>query len=308
VDNIMASIGGTPLIRVDDPRSGRPGAQVLAKAEFLNPTGSIKDRTAAAIVKRALETGRLRPGMTLLDSTSGNTGVAYAMLGAILGFKVLLCLPGDVNLEIRKTLAAYGAGVVETDPLTGADGARGLAEEMAAERPGEFFFADQYNSEENWRTHFETTGTEIWWQTAGRATHFVAGLGTAGTFTGICLKLKERSPGAVCVAVQPDSPLHGIVGVRDFSVTRRPGFYDPALADSIIRVSTSRARETARWLARTQGLFAGVSSGANVFAALSVAADLPDDAVVVTVLCDGGSRYLGTPLWSPHPDDPSPEP
>jgi cysteine synthase B len=304
MDDLLASIGSTPLIAIGDPRPGaaRPEARILAKAEFLNPTGSIKDRTAAAIVKKAFESGKLRPGMTLLDSTSGNTGVAYAMLGAILDFKVVVCLPGDAGPETRRILAAYQARVVETDPLLGSDGAQSVAEAMAAEKPGEYFFADQYNSEDNWRTHFETTGTEIWWQTGGRATHFVAGIGTSGTFTGVALKLKERSPAAVCVAVQPDSPLHGIDGVRDLSVAKRPGFYDPSLADATIRVSTGQARETARWLARTQGLFTGISSGANVFAALRLAEDLPSQAVVVTILCDGGSRYLGTPLWAPRDD------
>jgi cysteine synthase B len=299
MDTLLASIGQTPLLRIQDTEADAAsrGAQVFAKAEFMNPSGSIKDRAAAAIVKKAIQSGQLIPGQTLLDSTSGNTGIAYAMLGAMLHFQVCLCMPQNINADIRDILRAFRAEIMDTDPLLGSDGAQTRAEELARRHPSRYFYADQYNSEENWRTHFESTGTEIWWQTSGRTTHFVAGLGTSGTFTGVSRKLKEYCPGTQCIAVQPDSPLHGIEGIKDLSVTRAPGFFDSSLADRIVRVSTERAKECARWLASSHGLFVGISSGANVAAALEVASALPSDAVVVTVLCDNGMRYMGAQLW-----------
>ncbi len=295
---LAAHIGHTPLLRLTRVTAEVPeGVTVYAKAEHLNPGGSVKDRAAWSMIRDGVESGRLRPGMTILDATSGNTGIAYAMMGAILGYRVALCLPKNTSPERKRIMRAYGAELIETDPLQSSDGAQLRAMELASESPATYFYSDQYNNDANWRAHYETTGREIWEQTGGRVTHFVAGMGTSGTFMGTTRRLKELNPALHAVRMQPDSPLHGLEGMKHMESTILPGIYDPALADEEVEVATEDAQAMARRLARLEGLFVGVSSGANVHAAVRLARTLPADSVVVTVLCDTGMRYLGDTFW-----------
>ena len=242
--------------------------------------------------------GRLTPGKTILDATSGNTGIAYAMIGAARGYKVALCLPGNAGLERKRMLQFYGAEIIETDPLEGTDGAQRAAKELAAAHPDRYFYPDQYNNDANWRAHYETTAPEIWEQTAGRITHFVAGLGTTGTFTGTARRLMELNPAIKNISVQPDSPLHGLEGMKHLPTARVPGIFDPNIANENLEISTEAAYEMTRRLAKEEGLFVGVSSGANVAAALQVARSLHESAVIVTFLCDSGGRYLSERFWN----------
>jgi len=236
-----------------------------------------------------------------LDATSGNTGIAYAMIGAALGYRVAVCLPKNASVERKRTLRAFGAEVIETDPLEATDGAQRRAKALVAEAPDRYFYVDQYNNEANWRAHYQTTAEEIWEQTGGRITHFVAGLGTSGTFVGTTRRLKELHPAVHAVSMQPDSPLHGLEGMKHMATALVPGIYDRALADAEVVVATSDAQQTARQLARKEGLLVGVSAGANVFAALRLAHTLPSGSVVVTILCDAGSRYLADTFWDATP-------
>ena len=293
---VLASIGRTPLLRLRGN-----GVEVYAKAEHMNPGGSVKDRAARAIIMDGERSGKLTPGKTILDATSGNTGIAYAMIGAALGYPVTLCLPRNAGPERKRMLRIYGAEIIETDPLEATDGAQRRAKALAAEAPDRYFYADQYNNDANWRAHFETTAVEIWEQTAGRVTHFVAGLGTSGTFVGTTRRLKQLSPGIRAVSMQPDAPLHGLEGMKHMATAMVPGIYDRQLADDEVEVATADAQETARQLARKEGLMVGVSAGANVFAAMRLARTLPADSVVVTILCDAGSRYLGEKFWEEIP-------
>lgn len=288
-------IGNTPLIAL--PGWGPAGVELGAKAEHLNPGGSVKDRPALAIVGAAEEAGDLAPGKVLLDASSGNTGIAYAMLGAARGFGVEICIPRNANTERKRLLRAYGASLVETDPLEGADGAVREARRRAAERPHRYFYADQYNNPANWQAHYRTTGEEIWSQTGGRVTHWVAGLGTSGTFMGVARRLRELNPEVRLIAVQPDVPLHGLEGVKHMASSVVPGIYDPTLPDEVIEIATEEAQRMVKRLAREAGLLVGVSAGANVAAALLVAERL-EEGEVVTVLCDGGDRYLAETFWS----------
>jgi cysteine synthase B len=294
---LLENVGGTPLVKL--PRLARElerrGVRVYAKAEHLNPGGSVKDRAALWMILDGEGTGRLTPEKTLLDATSGNTGVAYALIGAALGYRVRLCLPGNAN--VKRTLRIYGAELIETDPREGSDAPQRLAKRMAAEEPDTYFYPNQYDNPANWRAHYEGTAPEIWEQTAGRVTHFLAGVGTSGTFTGTVRRLKELNPNLKAVLMQPDSPLHGLEGMRHVGTSIVPGIFDPLLADERVEVSTEESQEMARRLAREEGLFVGVSSGANVAAALRYAQELPEGSVVVTVLCDGGGRYLGEEFW-----------
>lgn len=285
-------IGNTPLVplRRLAPRSG---ADVRLKLEAMSPGGSVKDRTARAIVRAAERDGRLGPGRALLDASSGNTGIAYAMLCAERGYACEICLPANASAARQALLRAYGATLVLTDPLEGSDGAIREARIRAAARPEHYFYADQYNNPANVRAHYETTGVEIWLQSERRVTHFVAGLGTTGTFTGTGRRLREYNPAVRLIAVQPDSPLHGIEGLKHMDTALVPGIYEPELADEIVAVSTQAAQAMARRLAREEGLSAGVSGGANVAAALHLARSLGPADVVVTLLPDGGERYLG---------------
>ena len=297
-DQLELRIGNTPLVRLRRiTRDLEPGVEVLVKAEHLNPGGSVKDRAALWMIRDGERSGRLYPGKTILDATSGNTGIAYAMLGAARGYPVAICLPGNASAERKRILRTYGAEIVETDPLQGTDGAQAVAREIAAREPARYFYADQYNNEANWRAHYEGTGSEIWQQTRGRITHFVAGLGTCGTFVGGARRLKEYNPKVRVISLQPDSPLHGLEGLKHLPTAIVPGIYDPALADDGLEVATEDALDMARRLAREEGLLVGPSSGANVFAALRLARELQGNSIVVTILCDGGERYLSEDFW-----------
>src|SRR5947209_4202934 len=297
-NDLLSNIGRTPLIRLRNvTREMDSQVELFVKAEHLNPGGSVKDRAARAIILEAERTGELQPGKIILDATSGNTGIAYAMIGAARGYRVTLCLPKNASTERKRILKIYGAEIIETDPLDGTDGAQLLAREMSAREPHKYFYADQYNSHANWRAHYEGTAPEIWEQTEGRITHFLAGLGTSGTFTGIARRLKEYQPSILTISLQPDSPMHGLEGMKHMKTAIVPGIYDSTLADENVEVSTEDAQAMTRRLSREEGLFVGVSSGANVFAALRLAHGLPRGSVVVTILCDGGSRYLSEHFW-----------
>jgi cysteine synthase B len=296
---LEAAVGNTPLIRLRKVVKDLPaGTEVYAKAEFMNPGGSVKDRAALAMILAGEKSGELTPDKTILDATSGNTGIAYAMLGAARGYKVTLALPKNASQARKKILKLYGAEIIETDPLSGTDGAQILVKELFRQNPEKYFYPDQYNNEANWKAHFATTAPEIWWQTQGRITHFVAGLGTTGTFTGTARRLKEFNPDLQAISVQPISPLHGLEGLKHLETAIVPGIYDWALADRNLEVETEDAQAMTRRLAREEGIFVGVSSGANVFAALQLARQLPEDSVVVTILCDGGGKYLNEDFWN----------
>jgi len=298
-DDLASQIGHTPLIGLRRVvHDIAPGVQVLVKAEHLNPGGSVKDRAALAMILEGERNGHLYPGRTILDATSGNTGVAYAMLGAARGYPVTLCLPKNASPERRRILRIYGAEIIDTDPMQGTDGAQLVAREMIGAQPQKFFYPDQYNNDANWRAHYEGTGAEIWRQTEGKITHFIAGLGTSGTFIGTSRRLKEYNPAVRVISMQPDSPLHGLEGMKHMATAMVPGIYDPEVADENVEVATEDAQEMSRRLAREEGLFIGVSSGANVFAALRLARTLPPGSVVVTILCDTGANYLSDRFWA----------
>ncbi len=291
---VLDLIGNTPLVRLRALESN--GSRIFAKLEWQNPGGSVKDRAAARMIADGERSGALARGGTILDATSGNTGIAYAMLGAALGYGVRLCVPANVTPERLRMLRAFGAEVVPTDPMDGSDGAIREARAIHAREP-HLFYPDQYNNDGNWRAHYDTTGPEIWTQTGGGVTHFVAGLGTSGTFTGTTRRLRALNPAIQAFSVQPDGPLHGIEGLKHMATSIVPGIYDDRLADEDLRVSTEEAHAMTRRLAAELGLFAGVSSGAAAAAAASVAARYPG-AVVVTIFPDGGARYLSEPFWS----------
>jgi len=289
---ILERIGNTPLVRLCHVASGlSDDVEVWAKLEGQNPGGSVKDRPALAIVLDAVRTGRLKPGQRMLDASSGNTGIAYAMIGANLGFELTLCLPKNANAERKQILSAYGVEVVETDPLEGSDGAIRKARELAAESPDLYSYLDQYSNENNWKAHFGSTGPEIVQQTGGGVTHFVAALGTSGTFMGTTRFLKQWNPSVRCYSVQPDSPFHGLEGLKHMETSIVPPIYDPALADENLEAPTEESLELVRDLARYDGILIGPSCGAACWAALQVARRL-DSGVVVTVFPDSGERYL----------------
>ena len=291
-DTIESSICNTPLIRLRNITRDLPaGVEILAKAEHLNPGGSVKDRPALWMVLEGERGGRLKPGMTILDATSGNTGIAYGMIGAARGYPVTICLPKNASLQRQKILRSFGVELMETDPLQSTDGAQLVARELAAREPEKYFYPDQYNNPANWLAHYESTAPEIWEQTDGHITHFIAGLGTSGTFVGTSRRLKELKPTVRAISMQPDSPFHGLEGLKHMATALVPGIYDSALADENVEVSTEDGQEMARRLAQEEGLLVGTSSGANVFAALRLALSLPRGSVVVTILCDGGDRY-----------------
>jgi cysteine synthase B len=290
---VEANIGHTPLLRLrllDTDLS--PGVQVFAKAEHLNPGGSVKDRAALSMILEGERSGKLKPGMTIIDATSGNTGIAYAMIGASRGYKVKVCLPKNASGGRKRILRSYGVEIVETDPMLSTDGAQLIARELFAENPEKYFYPDQYNNDANWLAHYETTAVEIWEQTEGRVTHFVTGLGTSGTFVGVSRRLHELNKDVRTIAVQPESPLHGLEGLKHMATAITPGIFDKSLVAETLEVATEDALLMTSKLAREEGLLVGPSSGANVFAAWRVAASLREPAVVVTVLCDGGERYL----------------
>lgn len=298
-NGLEAAIGSTPLIRLRNVMRELPETvEIYAKAEHLNPGGSIKDRAALAMILAGERSGELNLDKTILDATSGNTGIAYAMIGAARGYRVTLALPKNASAARKQILKLYGAEIIETDPLNGTDGAQIVARELADKFPDKYFYADQYNNEANWKAHFTTTAPEIWRQTNGRITHFVSGLGTTGTFVGTTRGLKEFSPKLFAVSVQPDLPLHGLEGMKHLGSARIPGIYDPNLADKEVEIATEDAQAMTRRLAREEGLFVGVSSGANVLAAIRLAEDIKGEAVIVTVLCDGGGKYMDENFWN----------
>lgn len=291
-------IGNTPLLRFGRITAGASGVQVLAKAEWNNPGGSVKDRAAYNIVSEALAAGKLGDGKTLLDSTSGNTGIAYAMLGAAYGIPVTLCMPSNVSGERKRILRAYGAQIVYTDPGEGSDGAIRKAREMAAESPERYYYADQYSNPANWQAHYrDGTADEIWRQTEGRATHFVSMLGTSGTFVGTSRRLKELHRGLHCVSLQPDSPFHGIEGAKHMETSIVPKIYDPAVADGELTINTEEAHAMCRRLAVEEGLLVGISAAAAMVGALQVAASAAPGSVVVTIFPDSGDKYLSEQFW-----------
>ncbi len=296
---LLEQVGNTPLVRLERVASHLPGIELLAKAEWYNPGGSVKDRAAANIVAEACRNGKFESGKTLLDSTSGNTGIAYAMIGAAMGFPVTLCVPENVSHERKRILQAYGATILFTDPGEGSDGAIRLARELAAKHPDLYFYADQYSNDANWRAHYLGTANEIWQQTEGRITHFVSMLGTSGTFMGTTRRLKELNPKIRCISLQPDSAFHGIEGAKNMASAIVPRIYDPALADENINIATEDAYDMARRLAREEGLLVGVSAAAAVVGSLKVAEQVKPGqrAVIVTILCDSGDKYLSERFW-----------
>lgn len=298
-DAVLAQIGNTPLLSLDSLVGDFLGVELLGKAEWHNPGGSVKDRAAANIVREASRCGLLGPGKILLDSTSGNTGIAYAMQGAALGFRVTLCVPENVSPERKKILQAYGANIIFTDPAEGSDGAIKIARELVAGDPDLYFYANQYSNDANWRAHYETTANEIWLQTQGRITHFVSMMGTTGTFVGATRRLKELNPAIQCISLQPNSAFHGIEGAKHLPSAIVPAIYDPLLADENIEISTEEAHAMARRLAREQGLLVGVSAAAAVVGSLQVAARIKHNqrATIVTILCDSGEKYLSERFW-----------
>jgi cysteine synthase B len=304
---IVDLIGYTPLIRLRRVTRDLPDSiEIYGKAEWFNPGGSVKDRPAWNIVRTAIERGELRGGKRLLDATSGNTGIAFAMIGAALGFGVTLCMPANVSTERKRILKAYGAEVIYTDPLESSDGAIRKARALYAQHPDRYYYADQYNNPANWQAHYETTGVEIWQQTEGRITHFVAGLGTTGTFVGVGRRLREYWRDIQLISLQPDSPFHGLEGLKHLDTAIVPGIYDPTLADANLPISTEDAYAMARRLAREEGLLVGVSAAAAVVGSLRVAEAILRDAetrgiephaVIVTILCDSADKYLSERFW-----------
>jgi len=299
-ESVLTHIGNTPLLRLERIAAGLQGIEICAKAEYFNPGGSVKDRPALNMILDGERTGRLSSKRVILDATSGNTGIAYAMIGAARGYRVKLCLPANASVERKRILKAYGAEVVLTDAAEGSDGAIRRCREIYEADPEAYFYPDQYNNPANWRAHYETTGPEIISQTGGRITHFVTGVGTTGTFTGVSRRLKRDVPGVACYAVQPASGFHGLEGMKHLPTSIVPGIYDASLADGIVWVETEDAYEMVRRLARSEGLLVGISSGANVVAALRLARDLKargETGVLVTVFCDAADKYLSEHFW-----------
>lgn len=295
--DITELVGNTPLVRFNNvTRDLASGVSVYAKAEFFNPGGSVKDRPALSMVRDGERRGLLRPGKTIIDASSGNTGIAYAWIGAALGYPVRICLPENASPERKRILKAFGVDVVLTSPLEGSDGAQRRAKEIVAEDSARYFYPDQYNNPANWQAHYYGTAPEIWEQTEGRITHFVAGLGTTGTFVGTTRRLKELNPAIECFSFQPDGPLHGLEGMKHLETALVPGIWEPEAPDRELWASTEEAYNMVRRLAREEGVFVGITSGAAVAMALQVARTLTKG-VVVTILCDGADKYLSERFW-----------
>jgi len=298
-ERALDRVGNTPLLRLDRVSEPRPHVTLLAKAEWYNPGGSVKDRAAANIIREALRAGNLGSGKILLDSTSGNTGIAYAMIGAAQRIPVTLCMPENVSPERKRILQAYGANILYTDPAEGSDGAIKLARELYAKHPELYFYADQYSNDANWQAHYHGTANEIWQQTEGRVTHFVSMLGTSGTFMGTSRRLKELNPHVRCISLQPDSAFHGIEGAKYMPTSIVPKIYDASLADENLGIATEDAYKMTKRLAREEGLLVGISAGAAVVGSMQVAENLKKGhpAVIVTILCDSGDKYLSERFW-----------
>lgn len=299
VTSILDKIGNTPLFRINGIAQGLKSrdVEIYVKAEWLNPGGSVKDRPALRIIEEAEKTGRLTRDTIIIDSTSGNTGIAYALIGARKGYRVTLVMPLNVSEERKRIVRAFGATMVFTDPLLGSDGAMSEAKRMVTENPSRYFYADQYNNDANWKAHFETTGVEVWEQTAGKVTHFVACLGTSGTLMGTGRRLKEYNPDVQVVAVEPATPIHGLEGMKHMATSVVPGIYDDQFPDRKIAVETENAYEAVKRLASEEGFFVGYSSGAALVASLKVAQEI-ETGTVVTVFPDRGDRYLSTSFWA----------
>jgi S-sulfo-L-cysteine synthase (O-acetyl-L-serine-dependent) len=295
--SVLDMIGRTPLVRLHQFERETPGVELYAKAEWQNPGGSVKDRAAARMILDGEASGKLTPDRTILDATSGNTGIAYAMVGAARGYRVLLCVPENASPERKMILRALGAELMLTNPLEGTDGAIREARRLFAQDPERFFYPDQYNNDANWRAHYDTTAPEIIEQTSGRLTHFVAGLGTSGTFIGTGRRLRKFNPSIKLMSFQPDTPFHGLEGLKHMASAIVPGIYDPTLADQDLRIDTERAYRMVRRLAREEGLLAGISSGAAVAAMIDVAKQL-NQGIVVTVFPDGAEKYLSERFWT----------
>jgi cysteine synthase B len=293
---VLDLIGNTSLVRLARIRPNSPDVEIYAKAEWENPGGSVKDRPALNIIREAEAAGLMTAGKTLIDSTSGNTGIAYAMIGAAKNYHIKLCMPSNVSSERKRILNAYGAEIVYTDPMEGSDGAIRRVRDMVQEDPGKYFYANQYDNPANWGAHYRTTAPEIFEQTDGRITHFVAGLGTSGTFIGTARRLKELNPKIQCLSFQPDSPFHGLEGMKHMPSAIKPGIYDPAVADENLEIATEDAHIMTLRLAREEGLLVGVSAGAAMVAALKVANRLTRG-VVVTIFPDSGDKYLSERFW-----------
>jgi cysteine synthase B len=300
--NILDMVGNTPLLALSkiSLEAGKPqkaGVSLYAKAEFCNPSGSVKDRAARAMIRCGIAEGKLVPGKTIIDASSGNTGIAYALIGAALGYPVKVFLPANASPERKGIMRHYGADIVATSPLEGSDGAYLAAKAEAEAHPDKYFYPNQYNNDANWKAHYDGTGREIWEQTGGKVTHFISCMGTSGTFMGTSRRLKDENQAIRTIAVQPDSPFHGIEGTKHMTSTIRPGFYDEKQADSVIEVNTEDAYGIARRLAGEEGIYTGVSSAANVLAALKLAETLTAPAFIVTILCDTGTRYVSDSFW-----------
>jgi S-sulfo-L-cysteine synthase (O-acetyl-L-serine-dependent) len=293
-------IGNTPLLRLERVARELPNVQLLAKAEWYNPGGSVKDRAAFNIISEGRRSGKFTPGKTLLDSTSGNTGIAYAMIGAAAGFPVTLCMPENVSLERKRILFAYGANLIYTPADEGSDGAIRAARELYHRQPDKYFYADQYSNDANWQAHYHGTAKEIWQQTEGRVTHFIAMLGTSGTFIGTARGLKQLNPDIRCISLQPDSAFHGIEGAKHMASALVPKIYDPSLADEDLGISTEDAYSMAIRLAHEEGLLIGISAGAAMAGCLNVARRLRTDeeAVITTIFPDSGDKYLSERFWT----------
>jgi cysteine synthase B len=300
--SLLERIGNTPLLRFDQLTAHLPGVTLLGKAEWHNPGGSVKDRAAASIVAEGRRNGQFSVGKVLLDATSGNTGIAYAMLGAAEGFPVTLCMPQNVSAERKQILSLYGANIIYTDPSDGSDGAIRMARELAARHPELYFYADQYSNDANWLAHYYGTANEIWQQTEGRITHFVAMLGTSGTFVGTTRRLKELNPTIRCISLQPDSAFHGIEGAKHMASAIVPKIYDAALADTNLEIATEAAHAMARRISHDCGLLLGVSAAAGLVGSLKICEQLDlgknRQPVVVTILCDSGEKYLSERFWT----------
>ena len=298
-EGVLERIGNTPLLRIERIAAHLSNVEIFAKAEWFNPGGSVKDRPAKSMIDAGLATGDLRPGKTILDATSGNTGIAYAMIGAALGYPVKLFLPHSASEERKRMLHAYGAELVMTPGDEGTDGAIRRVRELAAAEPEKYFYPDQYSNPANWQAHYRGTANEIWQQTAGRITHFVVGLGTSGTFVGVTRRLKELNPAIRCVSLQPDGPWNGLEGWKHMPTALRPAIYDDALADENLEVSTEDAYRMVKRLAREEGLLVSPSAAAALNGCLAVARKIPvgEHAVMVTVFADSAAKYLTERFW-----------
>ena len=294
--SVLGYVGNTPLLKLSRIARQYSPVEISAKAEWFNPGGSVKDRPALHMILEGERSGALQPGKVILDATSGNTGIAYAMIGAVRGYPVKLCLPANASRERKDILNAYGAELVLTDPALATDGAIQEARALYEKDPERYFYPDQYNNDANWKAHYQSTGPEILQQTDGKVTHFVAGLGTSGTFMGTGRRLREANPAIHLISFQPDSGFHGLEGLKHMGTALVPGFYDPSLADENLEVSTEEAHRLVRDLAREEGILAGISSGASLAACFQVAGRLRKGKIV-TIFPDAGDKYLSENFW-----------